>query len=179
VTDPVEVRRLAPADLVAFQAGMPAWNATEYAKRLAYQQRGFAVQLLAWVRHEAACGAMLVFPGHPEWSPSAFREGCPEIRDLGVAAAWRRRGIATALIAAAEREARSAGFARLGLAVGVEDDAAPARSLYERLGYAFAHGPFVQAARLETDEGTALPVAGVCTYLVKELADEASADHPS
>jgi hypothetical protein len=65
------------------------------------------------------------------------------------------------------------------LGVGVEDDYAAARSLYERLGYVFAHGPFVQAARLEMDDGTALPVAGVCTYLVKELTDVSSAGHPS
>jgi hypothetical protein len=71
-----------------------------------------------------------------------------------------------------------AGFARLGLGVGVEDERAPARSLYGRLGYVFAHGPFVQAARLETDQGMALPVAGVCTYVVKELAD-GPAPHPS
>jgi len=176
--DRVEVRRLAPADLAPFQAGMPAWNTTEYAKRLAFQQRGLAVQLVAWAGDEPAGKAMVVFPGHPEWSPSAYREGCPEIRDLGVAAAWRRRGIATALVAAAERETRSAGFARLGLGVGVDDDSAPARSLYRRLGYVFAHGPFVQAARLETGEGMALPVAGVCTYVVKELTG-GSAGHPS
>ena len=71
---------------------MPAWNTTEYAKRLAFQQRGLAVQLVAWVGDEADGQAMVVFPGHPEWSPSAYREGCPEIRDLGVAAARRRRG---------------------------------------------------------------------------------------
>jgi GNAT superfamily N-acetyltransferase len=177
--DPVEVRRLAPADLAAFQASIPAWNDTEYAKRVAFQDRGLAVQLVAWVGGEATGGAMVVFPGHPEWSPSAYREGCPEIRDLRVAAAWRRRGIATALVVAAERETRSAGFARLGLGVGVEDDYAAARSLYERLGYMFAHGPFVQAARLETNDGTPLPVAGVCTYLVKELIGERSFGHPS
>jgi hypothetical protein len=51
--------------------------------------------------------------------------------------------------------------------------------LYERLGYVFAHGPFVQAARLEMDHGTPLPVAGVCTYLVKELTDGGSTGHPS
>ena len=45
--DRVEVRRLAPADLAPFQAGMPAWNTTEYAKRLAFQRRGLAVQLVA------------------------------------------------------------------------------------------------------------------------------------
>ncbi len=169
---------MAPADLAPFQAGMPAWNTTEYAERLAFQQRGLAVQLVAWVGGAPVGKAMVVFPGHPEWSPSAYREGCPEIRDLEVVAAWRRRGIATAVVAAAERETRSAGFARLGLGVGVEDDSAPARSLYRRLGYVFAHGPFVQAARLETDEGMALPVAGVCTYVVKELTD-GSARHPS
>ncbi|MDP9301410.1 MAG: hypothetical protein M3P43_11035, partial [Actinomycetota bacterium] len=68
---------------------------------------------------------------------------------------------------------------RLGLGVGVEHDHAAARSLYGRLGYVFAHGPFVQAARLETDDGAGHPVAGVCTYLVKELTDEGSAGHPS
>ena len=139
MTEPVEVRRLAPADLAAFQAGMPAWNATEYAKRIGFQERGLAVQLVAWAGEEPAGRAMVVFPGHPEWSPSAYREGCPEIRDLGVGPAWRRRGIATALVAAAERETRSAGFPRLGLGVGIDDDYAAARSLYERLGYVFAH----------------------------------------
>jgi len=176
--DPVEVRRLAPADLAAFQAAMPAWNATEYAKRIGFQERGLAVQLVAWMGEEPAGRVMVVFPGHPEWSPSAYREGCPEIRDLGVAPEWRRRGIATALIAAAERETRSAGFSRLGLGVGLEGDYAAARSLYERLGYVFAHGPFVQAARLEADDGAPLPVAGVCTYLVKSLT-EGSAGQPS
>jgi hypothetical protein len=63
--------------------------------------------------------------------------------------------------------------------VGVEDDYAAARSLYDRLGYVFAHGPFVQAARLETDDGLGLPVAGVCTYLVKELTGDGCAGHPS
>jgi len=179
VREPVEVRRLAPADLAAFQAGMPAWNATEYAKRIGFQKRRLAVQLVAWAGEEPAGRAMVVFPGHPEWSPSAYREGCPEIRDLGVAPAWRRRGIATALVAAAERETRSAGFPRLGLGVGIDDDYAAARSLYERLGFVFAHGPFVQAARLEVDDGRPLPVAGVCTYMVKELTDGGSADHPS
>ena len=177
--DPVEVRRLAPADLAAFQAGMPAWNATEYTNRIGFQERGLAVQLVAWVGERPTGRAMVVFPGHPEWSPSAYREGCPEIRDLGVAPGWRRRGIATALVVAAERETRSAGFARLGLGVGVEDAAAAARSLYERLGYVFAHGPFVQAALLETDDGAPLPVAGVCTYLVKALTDEGSTSQPS
>jgi GNAT superfamily N-acetyltransferase len=163
------IRRLRREDLEGFQAGMPAWNAGEYARRLAFQDRGLAVQLVAWIGDEPAGKAMVVFPGHEEWSPSAYRERCPEIRDLEVSAAWTRRGIGTALVAAAEEEVRSAGFDRVGLGTGLEPSYAPARAMYERLGYRTAHGPFIQAARLEDDDGRPFPVAGVCVYLVKDL----------
>lgn len=166
---PIEVRRLVSADLDAFQATMPSWNAVEYAERLGYQDRGLAVQLIAWARAIAVGRAMVVFPGHPEWSESAFREGCPELRDVGVAEDWQRRGIGGRLIAASEETVRAAGFDRIGLGVGLEDSYEAARALYERWGYTFAHGPFVQAGRLEDDDGVAFGVAGVCVYLVKEL----------
>jgi GNAT superfamily N-acetyltransferase len=166
---PFVVRRLRREDLAAFQAGMPAWNAHEYADRLAFQERKLAVQLVAWVEDDPVGKAMVVFPGHAEWSESAFRETCPEIRDLEVREAWARRGIGTALVRAAEDEIRAAGFGRVGLGTGLEPSYAPARAMYERLGYRVAHGPFVSAARLEGDDGRALPVAGVCVYLVKTL----------
>jgi len=170
VSDPsIEVRRLTPADLDVFQESMPSWNAREYARRLGYQDRGLAVQLVAWVGDIAVGRSMVVLPGHPEWSASAFREGCPELRDVGVADAWQRRGIGSRLIAASEGEAHAAGYERVGLGVGLDDSYQAARALYERWGYSFAHGPFVQAARLEDDDGVGIPVAGVCVYLVKRL----------
>ena len=165
----IDVRRLTPEDLDAFQGSMPSWNGREYARRLAYQQRGLAVQLVAWAGDIAVGRSMVVLPGHPEWSASAFREGCPELRDIGVADAWQRRGIGGRLVVASEDEAHAAGYERVGLAVGLDDGYEAARGLYERWGYAFAHGPFVQAARLEGEDGAALPVAGVCVYLVKRL----------
>lgn len=166
---PIEVRRLSLADLDAIQEAMPSWNGREYARRLGYQDRGLAVQLVAWVGDIAVGRSMVVLPGHPEWSASAFREGCPELRDVGVAEAWQRRGIGGRLVAASEDEARTAGYERVGLGVGMDDSFGAARALYERRGYAFAHGPFVQAARLEDDAGGGIPVAGVCVYLVKGL----------
>lgn len=170
MSDPsIDVRRLVSADLDAFQATMPSWNAREYAARLRYQDRGLAVQLVAWADASAVGRAMVVLPGHPEWSASAFREGCPELRDVGVAQDQQRRGIGSRLIAATEEVVRAAGFDRIGLAVGLEDRYEAARGLYERWGYAFAHGPFVQAARLEGQDGEAFAVAGVCVYLVKPL----------
>jgi GNAT superfamily N-acetyltransferase len=163
------IRRLRREDLAPFQAGMPAWNGREYANRLAFQERGLAAQLVAWAGEDAVGKAMVVFPGHVEWSESAFRERCPEIRDLAVSEAWTRRGIGTALVRAAEDEVRAAGFDRIGLGTGLEPSYGAARAMYERLGYRTAHGPYITAARLEDDEGRALPVAGVCVYLVKTL----------
>jgi GNAT superfamily N-acetyltransferase len=165
----VDVDRLTASDVPRLQAAMPSWNAHEYRDRVAYQSRGLAVQLVAWSGDDPLGRAMLVLPGHPEWSPSAFRETCPEIRDLAVAPQARRRGVGSALIDALEREAIEAGFDRIGLMVGLDDDYAAARAVYERRGYRFAHGPFISAARLATDDGVGLAVGGVCEYRVKSL----------
>jgi len=57
----------------------------------------------------------------------------PELQDVSVREAYRRRGVATALTEAAEREVRERGFDRLRLTVGVDNQAAQA--LYRRRGY--------------------------------------------
>jgi GNAT superfamily N-acetyltransferase len=164
-----EVRRLIEDDVPRLQAAMPSWNSREYARRFASQERGLVVQLVAWHEEAPVGRGMLVLPGHPEWSPSAFREVCPEIRDLAVVQATRRQGIGSALIAALEREASVAGFATIGLTVGLDDDYQAARGVYERRGYRFAHGPFISAARLETEDGGAVAVGGLVEFRMKSL----------
>jgi ribosomal protein S18 acetylase RimI-like enzyme len=62
----------------------------------------------------------------------AFSEP-PELQDVAVIPAHRRRGIATALTRAAEDEAAARGHAVLRLTVGVDNSAAQA--LYRSLGY--------------------------------------------
>lgn len=57
----------------------------------------------------------------------------PELQDVAVRPEYRRRGIASALTAAAEREAGVRGFDRLRVSVGVDN--APAQTLYRRCGY--------------------------------------------
>jgi GNAT superfamily N-acetyltransferase len=57
----------------------------------------------------------------------------PELQDVFVAEAHRRRGVATALTIAAEQAARERGHAQLALEVGLESPGP--RALYERLGY--------------------------------------------
>jgi ribosomal protein S18 acetylase RimI-like enzyme len=57
----------------------------------------------------------------------------PELQDVHVRESHRRRGIARALTAAAEREAVLRGFYRLRMSVSVENEAAQA--LYLTCGY--------------------------------------------
>lgn len=111
---------------------------------------------------------MVLFPEHEEFSTSAVREGCAEVRDVFVVRPRRRLGVATALMSVLEDAARDRGMARIGLSVALDEDAVPARALYQRLGYAHAHGPFVSSTDLIGDDGP-LAVGAVMNYLVKEL----------
>jgi GNAT superfamily N-acetyltransferase len=57
----------------------------------------------------------------------------PELQDVSVRPAHRRRGVASALTAAAEEEALARGFDRLRLTVSIANG--PAKTLYRRCGY--------------------------------------------
>jgi ribosomal protein S18 acetylase RimI-like enzyme len=57
----------------------------------------------------------------------------PELQDVSVRPEHRRRGVATALAAAAEREASARGFGRVRLSVSIDNEAA--QILYRGLGY--------------------------------------------
>lgn len=57
----------------------------------------------------------------------------PELQDVSVRPEHRRRGIASALTTAAEREAAARGFDRLRLEVSAGSE--PAQALYRKAGY--------------------------------------------
>ena len=65
---------------------------------------------------------------HLDW-----RRDPPEVQDVFVDEAQRRRGIAARLSTAAEERVRERGYGAIALDVDVEN--APARALYEKLGY--------------------------------------------
>ncbi|MGE5586754.1 MAG: GNAT family N-acetyltransferase [Clostridia bacterium] len=75
----------------------------------------------------AMCSGSLLFT-IPRPGPGEFY-----IEHVAVLPAWRRRGIGTKLLNAAEERAKAAGLARCSL--DVELGNADARRLYERLGY--------------------------------------------
>ena len=155
----IDIRRLKAEELDALQAAIPAWNSTEYARRLGAQDRGELVQVVAWAGAAPVGKGMVLFPGHEEYSTSAAREGCAEVRDVGVVESARRRGVATALIGAMEDAVRERGMDRIGLTVAQGEEDAPARALYDKLGYGFAHGPFITSTDLWDDRGSPIPSA--------------------
>lgn len=164
----VQVRVLRDAEVVVLMRELPTWSSRQYPLRLQAQRRGELVQVAAW-EDEAPLGrGMVLFPAHEEYSISAERRGCAEVRDVFVAPDRRRGGVATALMGALESSAREAGMSRIGLAVSLDAPAAPARALYERLGYRYAHGPYVTSSTLVGDEGP-FPVGAVLSFLVKDL----------
>ena len=57
---------------------------------------------------------MVLFPGCEEYSTSALREHCAEVRDVGVVESARRLGVATALMGALEDAVRERGMDRIG-----------------------------------------------------------------
>ena len=112
-----DVRPLAPeqADRVATVLG------------LARLEQGDGFYLVAWDGGEPAGHAHLALTDPPE------------LQDVEVVARYRRRGVGSALTAAAEAEALRRGFDRLRVTVSVDN--AAAQALYRRLGYGDAGLP--------------------------------------
>ena len=67
---------------------------------------------------------------------AGFRSrGIPLVHQIAVGEPWRRRGVATLLMDAAEQLARDRGIATLGITVGLFDEYGPAQRMYGRRGY--------------------------------------------
>jgi GNAT superfamily N-acetyltransferase len=62
-------------------------------------------------------------------------QGIPLLHQISVAEAYRRQGVATRLMDAAEGLARDRGFTALGITVGLFDEYGPAQRMYARRGY--------------------------------------------
>jgi ribosomal-protein-alanine N-acetyltransferase len=107
-----EIRPLAPDEVERVTAVLG----------LARFGQGDGVYLVAWEGDEPSGHARL-----------AFTEP-PELQDLSVRPEYRRRGVASALLAAVEREARGRGFDRIRLQVSAENG--PAQALFGAFGYA-------------------------------------------
>jgi GNAT superfamily N-acetyltransferase len=105
-------------------------------KRYEVQKRGEGVYLIAWHDHTPIGHFLLRWSG-PQDAPvmkyiDVTKTACLEAGATRVA--YRRKGVATALIQEAERLAKAKGCTQIGLNVGSTDNP-EAKRLYEHLGY--------------------------------------------
>jgi GNAT superfamily N-acetyltransferase len=126
------IRPLAAADPPVIAAAFAAigWSKPreQYERYLVEQEAG---ERQVWVASvDDAFAGYVTLSRRPAYAP--FREeGIPEIQDLNVLPAFRRRGVGSALLDAAE----AAAGARVGIAVGLEAGYGAAQRLYVRRGY--------------------------------------------
>ena len=166
VTANLEIRRASdddPATLVAVLG-----ERHFFTDRLARQQRGGAVLLVAWLDGRPVGEVFL--ETEPATEPEVRRHlpGVPQLDHLEVPGPFQGRGIGTALIRAAEGTARQLGHERIALGVGLDNPRA--RRLYERLDYAdWGHGTVVGTWVEYPDDGPPVTLSEVCEMLIKRL----------
>ena len=131
----IEVRRIEEGDLPAVIAGIPSRAPERYRDQLELQGRGGFVFLIGWL-HDAPVGFVGVGL-HEDGSPEVLAEsrGFAMVSDLYVEERYRRRGVARALMAALEDEARDAEMPGVILDTGIDEYFDAARALYRDLGY--------------------------------------------
>ena len=166
VTANLEIRPGTAADLPALVAalGERHW----FADRLARQERGGGMVLVAWLEGRPVGEVFLEC--EPATEPEVRRHlpGVPRLDHLEVPGPLWGRGIGTALIRAAEDTARQLGYDQIALGVGLDNSRA--RRLYERLGYAdWGHGTVVGTWVEHPNDGPPMTLSEVFMMLVKSL----------
>jgi GNAT superfamily N-acetyltransferase len=168
VTAKVEIRPASEADLAALVAILGQPPDDFFTDRLARQQDGRGVLLVAWLDGRPVGDVYLT------WEPADVPEvrrhlpGVPQLSHLEVVGPLQRRGIGTALLRAAEDTARQLGHEQITLAVGVDNP--DARRLYQRLGYVdWGHGTIVATWQERDRDGPPVTVSETCDALVKRL----------
>ncbi|MBI1257676.1 MAG: GNAT family N-acetyltransferase [Chloroflexi bacterium] len=134
---------------------------------LAEQAEGRRLVFIAAVDENDVAYGMLNL--HPQYT--LYRKlGIPEIQDLNVIPAARRRGVATALIDHCENLVRERGGDQVGISVGLYADYGPAQRLYIKLGYV-PDGYGVTYDRAAVTPGEIRPIDdNLCLMMVKTLS---------
>jgi GNAT superfamily N-acetyltransferase len=139
-----------------------------FAERLAKQENLLGMLLVAWIEDVPAGHIYIRLEPADEAELRDRLEGVPVLHHLEVLPAYRRHGIGTALLRAAERYLRRHGHDRV--AVGVDLDNVKAAQLYTRLGYAEWPYPLLPTtSEVVLDDGRRVLVDDQCRVLVKTI----------
>ena len=156
-------------DIELLEAGMPSGLSRFHERRFARQQRGVSSYLIAWVDGVPAGHADVRWDGGNAAEVRRRFPRCPEINALDVwPARMRSRGVGTALIAEAERQAVARGLGQIGL--GVADGNPRAAALYLRLGFGETRCRYLDRYEVIDADGGRHVITESCRFLVKDLS---------
>jgi GNAT superfamily N-acetyltransferase len=120
---------------------------------------GAQTYLVAWDGDEPV--------GHAHIAWHGPKLGIPEVQDVYVLPERRRRGVASALMRAAERVVAARGHPTISLSYGIANE--PARLLYRQLGYVEAGIPPERIQGTITIRGRPVEIDDTHVYLVKDV----------
>ncbi len=153
------------------QAFSPGSLSRHHYQRYEVQKRGEGLYLIAWHGQTPVGHFLLRWRGPDDERiirfvavvQSAFLEAG------GTRVAYRKKGVATALIREAERLAREQGCTRIGLEVGSTDNP-DAKRLYAHLGYLdWGQGDFLMSWEYIDKQGQPATESERVTYMSKPL----------
>lgn len=129
-----EIRPIQLDDVSAIAQAFLPWNKPpeQYDRYYAEHQRGVRVMLVAFMAGRVAGYGNLMWQS--DYAPFIAAD-IPEINDLNTLEAFRRVGIATAIIRECEGIAAGKGKPVIGIGVGMTPDYGNAQRLYPKLGY--------------------------------------------
>lgn len=164
-----EIRAARDSEIPLLDARLdPKRLAGRHADRLRQQRSGDLTYLVAWLDSAPIGHALARWTGARDEFTARRARGCAHIEDLFVAPECRSRGVGSLILDRAERLAAERGFARIGLAVGIDNPRA--RALYERRAYADAgFGSFQIGGTYRDINGVQREWREICEYLIKPL----------
>lgn len=142
---------------------------TDYFERcLERQENGELLLLAARLEENGPDIGYCVLNWQPKYA--YFKKcGLPEIQDLNVMQAYRRRGYGRQVIAHCEELARKKGYTEMGIGVGLDASYGPAQRLYVKMGY-IPDGTGISYDRKQVAFGEFRPVDdNLCLMMVKPL----------
>jgi ribosomal protein S18 acetylase RimI-like enzyme len=140
-------------------------------KRYEVQKQKVGVYLIAWHDHIPVGHFLLRWSGPDDARVMSYVNVklSAYLSSGGTRVAFRRKGIATALIREAERLAKAKGCVQIGLQVGSTDNP-DAKRLYEHLGFVdWGYGDFLISWEYIDLDGNTGTESEIVTYMYKSL----------
>jgi len=167
----IAIRKASPEDvgtLYDLSAAMGHAKEPDYFERcFAMQEDGALDVYIAAVHDKVAAYGLL------SWRPkySYYKtHNIPEIQDLNVRPAMRRKGIAKAMIEYCENAARKKAYSQMGISVGLTANYGAAQRLYTKLGYIpDGNGVTYDRAAIQAGEFRMID-NNLCLMMVKHIA---------